>query len=172
MRRRATLALALTACLHLGSPGGASAEVCYGVTGSIESVNLSDTTQAGTLTLALSNAAGDLVFDQTGNLIATVTGGALGGALLSHAASFDDGSFVTRDDRVRISDVRALDARGLPCSYFVAAWLTGIANGTGWFAGVSRLDLAAEGYVALCAEGSGVADNGNELELSGELCLE
>lgn len=163
----------LAAGLMIGLAHGATAETCYAVEGDVATTNVSATTQVGSIKLVLSGAGGDVVFDETGALVGTITGqGPIGQVFLSHTASFPTDSFVTNNDTAIITGIRKFDDQGIPCSFTISETISEIASGTGFFSSVSRVNIQADGYIAICLEGGNIAENENEFELSGELCVE
>ena len=162
-------ALILAACL-MPLSGGASATECYAVrnaeSSKVKTINVSPTAQVGTIRLDLVNGAGQRVFKEKGNLVGTVTSGGFGFTNLSHTANFAGSSFVTEGDLAIVTGIRAVDAQGIPCSFFIDETISHISTGTGIFSNVESVNIKADGYISFCP-----AENENQFSLSGEVCV-
>lgn len=172
MRTHTISAVLLGAAVALSGPASAFAAACYAVDGYVASVNASNVVQIGDIELDLFDSNNNLVFSDTGSLTGRITGGTISGPLLSHVARFAGDGFVTNDDAAVITGIRKFDAQGLPCSFFIAETISDIAIGTGFFSGVSSVNILAEGYIAFCVAKNGDTENENVFELAGEICIE
>ena len=177
MRTHTLSAVLLGAAVALSGPASASTAqnhvaACYAVDGYVASVNASNVVQIGDIELDLFDSNNNLVFSDTGSLTGRITGGTISGPLLSHVARFAGDGFVTNDDAAVITGIRKFDAQGLPCSFFIAETISDIAIGTGFFSGVSSVNILAEGYIAFCVAKNGDTENENVFELAGEICIE
>lgn len=143
-----------------------AAPTCYDVTGSVNTVNLSQSTQGGDIHLTLSkqNAQGKnkVVFDEQGVLVGRITNATMGGPIfLSHVALFGPaGSFMTEDDEAILLPTS-------DCSFDATETISNIVGGTGFFRNVTSVEVVAEGYISFCPNA-----NENFFELSGSLCVE
>ena len=171
MRKFAKSSALLVLATVLCCPLAAFSESCYSVGGKVKMVNLSDgITQSGTVKIDLTNSSGDETFISKGQLVGTITGPGpeYGTTLLSHTAILKDGSsFITNGDKAYITGVRALNADGLACSFYVQEYLTDITQGTGFFENVESVDILADGYISICLPD----ENENKFVLSGVCCL-
>ena len=156
----------------------------YAVMGEVNTENVSDLVQIGSIVLTLTNKdSGDVEFSEEGLLIGTITGSNMVKTFLSHHAEFSPGNmFTTRGDeaiptppfvRRFLEDDNGnvvLDDNGapIPCSFFITETLTDIEKASKFFAKTRKVKQAivAEGWVSRCPD-----DNTNEFVLSGEACL-
>lgn len=154
--------------------------ICYEVGGTVETENVSDTVQVGTIYLELTNKmTGEVEFAEEGSLIGTITHSDMITTTLSHYAEFSPGNkFTTIDDKASVtinpdtgSVIRRvfLDENGqpIPCSFFIAETLTDIKKGSKFFAKSRKFpqSVLANGYVSRCPD-----ENSNYFDLSGEFC--
>jgi len=163
--------IAVTLPLLVAWSGLGFANTCYTVEGEVKTVNISDTTQVGSIELVLLDEGDNEAFRETGFLVGNVTeaGSLPKPTLLTHTALFSGGSFITQDDKAYVTGVRKLSEDGIPCSFFINEEITDIVLGTGFFADVESADIYADGYISACiADG----ENENEFELSGTLCTD
>lgn len=162
--------LAVCCLLSATCSSVAVANTCYTVEGEVKTANVSPVMQVGSIDLQWYDDDDNEVFNQSGHLSGTITGGEMGRMYLSHSAGFDDGSeFHTTGDVAYIMGIRKVGADGMPCAFDVHEVISEIASGTGFFCAVSDVLINADGYVDSCiAEG----DNENEFELSGSLCVD
>lgn len=150
--------------------GACFSQTCYTVEGKVDTINVPETTQIGTIELLLLDEEDNEAFRGTGDLIGTITGGNLFLAYLSHTANFGEGDlFTTSDDEARVTGVRKLLKDGTPCSFFIQEKITKIVQGSGFFTNATEVEVHADGYVSTCiADG----ENENEFELTGYLCTD
>lgn len=143
----------------------------YTVKGKINTINASPTTQIGTINLTLLEDGDEAEFKEKGNLVGTITGGAMGATILSHSARFpkdeEASDFVTTGDLAIITGIRAVDDQGMPCSFFIHETITEISSGSGFFSNVLSVDIKADGHIAFCP-----TENKNKFKLSGEICID
>jgi hypothetical protein len=140
------------------------------VEGEVKTINVSQTTQVGSIEVLLLDEYDNEAFRETGQLIGTITGGGIGLTFLSHSARFADGStFVTADDTAVVTGLRKFDEDGTPCSFFVHEAITNIVQGSGFFSNVSEVEIEADGYISACILDG---ENENEFELTGKVCLD
>ena len=164
--------LAITLPLFVTWSSICVSETCYTVEGKVKTVNVSETTQIGSIDILLLDEYGNEAFRETGGLIGNITG--RGGFLttyLSHSAEFSDKStFVTSDDKAAVTGPRKQAENGTTyCSFFIHEEITNIVQGSGFFANVNSAAIHADGYISACiADG----ENENEFELTGELCVD
>jgi len=140
------------------------------VEGEVKTVNVSGTTQIGSIDLLLLDEYDNEAFRETGGLTGTITGGDFFTTYLSHTARFSDGStFVTSGDEAIATGVRKLAENGTPCSFFIDEKIANIVQGSGFFENVNAAEIHAVGYISACiADG----ENENEFELKGKLCVD
>jgi hypothetical protein len=145
-------------------------DTCYTVEGEVKTINISETTQIGSIDILLLDEYDNEAFRETGGLIGNITGGDFFTTYLSHSAQFGDGStFVTSDDKAAVTGIRKQAENGTYCSFFIHEEITNIVQGSGFFANVNSAAIHADGYISACiADG----ENENEFELSGELCVD
>lgn len=98
----------------------AHGETCLDVSGNITTTNVSEALQTGRIELTLSSDT-DIVFNKNGIIVGKITDSPnYGSILLSHHIRFPFRHvLVTNDDNATIQGVRATEADGTPCSYFV-----------------------------------------------------
>ena len=146
-----------------------AAETCYTVEGNVKTLNVSGSTQVGSIEILLLDEHDNEAFRNSGDLIGTITGAdTYGRIVLSHTAIFNDGSaFVTSGDLAAITGIRKFSEDGLPCSYLVDEWISNM-TGSGVFENVISVDIQADGYISACIVDG---ENENEFELSGTLCI-
>ena len=157
--------------LFIACSGDTFSDTCYTVEGDVRTTNVPGGNQVGVIELQLFDEADDERFRQTGTLSGTITGASgIGQTLLSHSATFEDGStFVTDGDTAQITAIRRLDGDGLPCAFDVHEVISDLAGGPGFFANTNSVHISADGYVDAClSEG----DNENEFVLTGTLCVD
>lgn len=157
--------------------------ICYEVGGTVETENVSDTVQVGTIYVELTNKmTGEVEFAEEGLLIGTITDSDMITTTLSHHAQFSSGNkFTTVGDKAVIthpfvrrvledesgSPILGEDGQPIPCSFFIAETLTDITKGSKFFAKSKKVlqSVHADGYVSRCPD-----ENSNFFELSGEFC--
>ena len=142
------------------------------VAGTIETTNVSQTIQVGTIRLILSDDKDKVVFDKKGGIIGRITSQSqdettgLPKSTLDHHIIFTDGSRIeTNGD---IAELKwppiAFDANGEPCAFNVTETVSDI-WGTKTFKRASGT-ITATGTISFC-EGA----NGNRFILDGKVCL-
>ena len=132
------------------------------VTGTIDTINVSQSIQVGTIHLILSDADdGKVVFDEKGGIIGRITSQEGLKSTLDHHIFLADGSRIeTTGDKAQITGVN-----GDPtCSFTVAEEISNI-WGTERFKRATG-KITAIGTVSFCD-----GQNGNHFDLSGTLCL-
>lgn len=158
--------------------------ICYHVGGTVEMENVSDVVQVGAIHLVLTNnLTGVTEFDETGDLVGSVTGQdmATGTTFLSHSAQFSAGNkFTTTGDAAVLNfnneetpgnPIRysVLDENGtpIPCSFWIYEKLTNLKKASRFFAKARKLDqnIEATGFVSNCP-----GENLNYFVLTGEFC--
>lgn len=155
---------------------------CYDVEGTVETTNVSDTVQIGTIHLVLRNqSTGDIEFNEEGSLVGNITGtDGIPTTILTHTAKFSPGNrFTTRGDVAIVTGVEKfvsekngdliLDGNGypIPCSFSIRETITDLRKGSEFFAKAKRVEqnIIAEGYVSKCPD-----ESQNWFELSGKFC--
>ena len=131
------------------------------VYGSVDTINLTQSIQVGSIHLQLiSDNNGKVVFEEDGGIVGRVTSqDSTGGSTLDHHIIFADGSTIeTNDDKAQITGVTS------PCSFEVKEIISDL-WGTRAFKKASGM-IYAVGTVNFC-EGT----NGNHFELTGTVCL-
>jgi hypothetical protein len=142
----------------------ASGDECKSLTtvyGSVDTINVSETIQIGTIHLQLVADNGQVKYDEDGAIVGTVTSSnpETGESTLDHHIFFADGSRIeTTDDHAQITSITT------PCSFTVEETINNF-WGTKAFKRASG-DIHANGTVSFC-EGS----NGNHFDLEGTVCL-
>lgn len=139
------------------------------VNGSVTTLNVSDTRQAGQICVTMNRTAdGREVFNDCGALIGKVVSAdaQTGSSTLAHTAVFDlRDTFATRNDHAQITGYQAFDDTGAPCAFSVVETISEIDKGTGIFRG-GQIDVTAIGSVSFCA-----GQNLNTFTLQGEACV-
>ena len=149
--------------------------ICYTVSGSVTTENITSTLQIGNINLML-GSDGEF-FSKTGSIVGNITGANdIGSTFLSHVARFSMGdSFNTTGDIAELAfpesndynPVRLFDEYGKPCSFYIHETISNIPHGTGFFRNITSIEMFADGYVSSCPGG-----NENYFDLSGEICVE
>jgi len=131
------------------------------VTGTIDTINVSQSIQVGTIHLILSDADdGEVVFDEKGGIIGRITSQEGLKSTLDHHIFLADGSGIeTTDDEAQI-----IGDDGTGCSFAVTETITKL-WGTKKFKRASGT-IYATGTISFC-EGA----NGNHFTLQGTVCL-
>jgi hypothetical protein len=138
------------------------------VTGSVTTLNVSETKQVGQICLTLTTAGGREVFDDCGALIGKVTSvdTNTGTSTLNHAAMFDEmESLRTVQDVAQTTGLLETDANGIPCAMSIHEHMTNLHWGTGIFARAT-LDVFADGIMSFCPD-----KNLNTYQLTGQGCV-
>ena len=166
------LTITLLVCaLFIGQTKTSLAETCYTATGSVDTVNLTPTTQFGTIDLTLTDSGGKTRFNESGFLIGNITGtDESGSSYLSHRALFPRKTgFVTQGDKADPVPpfVRKTLDDGTPCSYWIHETISQLAKGRKIFSKVTSVEIYADGYISSCPD-----ENQNWFELSGQMCVE
>ena len=134
------------------------------VTGTVDTVNVSQTLQVGTIHLQLTSENGKVVFEEDGGLIGRITSQNIetGESTLNHHIIFADGSRIeTTGDQAQITG----PGPNYPaCSFSVTEIISNF-WGTKEFKRASGT-ITAEGYISFCD-----GQNGNHFDLSGTVCL-
>ena len=131
------------------------------VTGTVDTINVSQSIQVGTIHLQLSNANGEVVFEEDGGVIGRITSQDMstGISTLDHNIIFTDGSRIETD-----GDVAQILSVPPTCSFEVMETISNF-WGTKEFKKASG-EITAIGTISFC-EGA----NGNHFDLSGTVCL-
>jgi len=147
-----------------------ASDTCYTVEGEVKTVNISQTTQIGSINILLLDEYDNEAYRETGGLVGNITRGDFFTTYLSHSAQLSDGGmFVTSDDEAVATGIRKHAENGTPCSFFMHEKITNIVQGSGFFANVTNAEIHADGYISACiADG----ENENEFELTGQLCVD
>jgi len=139
------------------------------VNGSVTTLNISDTRQAGQICVAMTRTAdGREVFDDCGALVGKIVSAdaQTGSSTLTHTAVFDARQmFITRNDHAQITGVLAVDDTGAPCAFSVVETISEIEKGAGIFRG-SQINVNATGSISFCP-----GKNLNTFTLQGEACV-
>jgi len=131
------------------------------VTGTVDTVNVSQSIQVGTIHLQLSNANGEVVFEEDGGVIGRITSqNTSGGSTLDHNIIFTDGSRIETDGDV----AQIVGVNDPACSFSVVETISNF-WGTKKFKQSSG-EITAIGTISFC-DGA----NGNHFDLSGTVCL-
>ena len=136
------------------------------VSGSVDTINVSQSIQVGTIHLQLISVNnGKVVFEEDGGIVGRVTSqDTTGGSTLNHHIIFADGSKIeTNGDEAQITGVTSGDVVP-PCSFEVTEIISDL-WGTRDFKKASGM-IYAVGTVNFC-EGT----NGNHFDLQGTVCL-
>jgi hypothetical protein len=139
------------------------------VSGTVTTLNVSDTRQAGQVCLTLTRTAdGRETFNDCGALLGKIVAAdQTGGSTLAHTAVFDlRNAFVTRNDQAQITGVLAVDeTSGTPCAFSAVETISEIEKGTGLFRD-GKIAVTAQGSVSFCP-----SNNLNTFTLQGEACV-
>ena len=154
----------------------------YEVEGYVNTANITDTTQVGSIYIIIKDEdTNDVVFEDTGSLVGNITNVSVSfpppeytpliSTQLFHTASFrGNNTFVTNNDLAEfnfIDDVRKVDIDG-PCSHWVYEEITEIAGGNKFFSDVTEVMIVTNnGYISNCTD-----ENQNEFDLYGYICFE
>lgn len=142
--------------------GGDECKSLTSVYGTVDTVNVSETIQVGTIHLKLINEKGDVKYEEDGAIVGRVTSSdpETGASTLDHHIFFTDGSTIeTTDDQAQL-----IPPFTSPCSFNVVETINNF-WGTKEFKRASG-NIYANGTISFC-EGS----NGNHFDLSGTVCL-
>lgn len=167
MKSRSILITLLATTLGYAAPS--SAEVCYDVSGSVTSENITPTIQIGRMDFTLQHDT-QVVFKESGSLVGNITSSdaTFGTTMLDHKIKFARGdSFRTSGDEAQIIGIVGAEADGAFCAFNMLENITDIPKGTGIFKNVTRVDVLALGTVSNCSY-----FNENTFTLSGTLCTE
>jgi hypothetical protein len=146
-----------------------TAETCYNVEGDVNTINVSENAQQGTIKLVLKDELHNEVFSDSGELYGLITGASSDGTIfLSHTALFSKkmDRFITIGDKSIITGIRKLNDDDVPCSYFISENINTIAFGSGFFKKVTSVNINADGFISTC-----ISENENGFDLSGEICV-
>jgi len=164
-----SIIIILLAATTMGYSLTSSAEVCYDVSGSLISENITPTLQIGNMGFILSKDD-EIVFSKSGSLVGNITSSdaTFGTTILNHKAKFSRGdSFRTDGDMAQIVGVAGAEPDGTFCAFDIIEKITDIHKGTGMFKHVTSVDVTAVGTVSNCSY-----FNENSFSLSGTLCVE
>jgi hypothetical protein len=155
----------------VGYSGVTYAEVCYNVSGTVTTQNVTQATQIGDIDIDISEMLNPdkVVFEDTGALVGNITDPTYP-IELSHSARFPKGnSFVTSGDVAIIDFDNPLEFDSVigACSWRVTEYITKIAGGTRFFRDATDVDIEAVGSVSYCPD-----NNINEFMLSGMVCFD
>jgi hypothetical protein len=165
--------LALSLALH-SLPSLAALQCSDGLThvnvsGSVTTLNVSETRQAGQICVAMTRTAdGREIFDDCGALVGKVVSAdaQTGASVLAHTAVYDlRHAFVTRNDQAQITGVLAADDSGAPCAFSVIETISELDKGAGIFRG-GQISVTALGQISFCP-----GKNLNTFTLQGEACV-
>jgi hypothetical protein len=137
------------------------------VNGSVTTLNVTETKQAGQLCLTMTRTSdGRETFNDCGALVGKIVAADQTGSTLAHTAVFDlKNAFQTRNDQAQITGVLAVDEAGVPCAFSVAETISEIDQGAGIFRD-GKIDVTADGRVSFCP-----GNNLNTFSLQGEACV-
>jgi hypothetical protein len=137
------------------------------VSGSISTINISETQQFGQIEMQLTNTnkKGKVLFDESGTLIGTITDQTVDDygrpvSILSHSVTFNDGSTIET-----VGDEATITGGISECS-FVVEEVIGNFWGTQAFKRATG-EIRADGSISVPP----YCDNQNTFELSGTVCL-
>ena len=147
----------------------ASAEICYDVSGSLSSKNITPSLQMGNMDFTL-HQNDQVVFSESGTLVGNIASSSAeyGMTILDHDGKFPQGNkFKTRGDVARIVGIAGAESDGTLCAFFIEELISDMPKGTGIFKQVTAVEIMAEGTVSNCSY-----HNENVFTLSGQLCVE
>jgi hypothetical protein len=137
------------------------------VSGSVSTINISETQQFGSIDMKLTKATGKkekVLFDESGDLLGTITDRSDDGLVttLSHTITFDDGSTIeTMGDKSTLGSPTSPDW----CSFLVEEIISNF-WGTQTFKRATG-EIRADGSISFPP----YCENQNTFELSGTVCL-
>ena len=163
------IAITLLVATAIGYSVTTYAEICYDVSGSLVTENITPTLQIGNMDFNIHNDT-QLVFSESGSLVGNITSSdaTYGTTILNHKARFPQGdSFRTNGDVAQIVGIAGAEDDGTFCAFKIVEKITDIPKGTGFFKNVTSVDVNAVGTVSNCSY-----FNENFFTLSGTLCVE
>ena len=158
--------------------GGVHAEKCFNVAGSVDTVNVSQINQQGTINLLVyGENFEDEQFNKSGDIFGTIVPcgddvASFGVTCLTHDVNFGSSKrksgsgFTTENDLAYFLNVLRTTEEGVPCAFSVHEDITHLTNGSGIFKKtITRAHINVEGVVSFCP-------NANHFDLSGWYCQE
>ena len=137
------------------------------VSGSISTINISETQQFGSIEMQLTNTnkSGKVLFDEGGTLIGTITGQTVDDygrpvSILSHSIKFNDGSTIET-----VGDEATITGANSSCSFVVEEFISNF-WGTQTFKRATG-EIRADGSISFPP----YCENQNTFELKGTVCL-
>ena len=163
------IVITLLATTTIGYSLSSFAEVCYDVSGTVTTENITPTLQIGSIDYTLHNDT-QMVFSESGSLVGNITSSdaTFGTTILNHKARFPQGdSFRTNGDVAQIVGIAGAEDDGTFCAFNIFEKITEIPKGTGIFKNVTSVEVIGQGTVSNCSY-----FNENFFTLSGTLCVE
>ncbi|BCX89342.1 hypothetical protein MIN45_P1714 [Methylomarinovum tepidoasis] len=165
--RQISLVLALGATISAAGALECDDGVPVTVSGTIDTINLSQTIQVGQIHMVLTDLGGSEVFAGTGGIMGQIRGIKPDGTvLLNHYICFDSSDcLMTRKDRATLMPAANPLCVDGSVGRFEVVEIVSRTKGKGFFKGIEAA-IEANGTVSYCPE-----NNGNHFVLTGEACV-
>lgn len=165
--RQISLVLALSATVSAAGALECDDGVPVTVSGTIDTINLSETIQVGQIHLVLTDLGGGEVFADTGGILDQISGAQPDGTvLLKHYVCFNNNDCLrTYKDQATLTPAANPLCADNSVGRFDVMEIVSHTRGKGFFKGIEAA-IEANGTVSYCPE-----DNGNHFVLTGEACV-